>query len=133
MAGYAGDALAGDLALLPQRRLSLLAQLRADLLVATHTERADCALGQLLEFLLEGVEHGRDRSVGMLRGGPFLVDLLVALAALSSSRIEGQHFLVYGGNGRFLAVGRLRRGLHDGHFPLANGFSTSRKRGLATC
>ena len=87
VAGDAAHALARDLAARPQRRFARLAELRADLLVAADAEGADRALGQVLELLLEFMKHRRDRRIGVLRGRPLLVDLLVTLAALRGGRI----------------------------------------------
>ena len=66
VAGDAGDALARDLAALPKRRFTRFAELGADLLVAADAEGADRTLGQILELLLELVEHRRDRRIGMV-------------------------------------------------------------------
>ena len=88
----------------PKRRFAALAELGADLLVAAHAEGADRALGQLLELLLERVEHRRDRRIGVLRRRPLFVDLLMAFAALRSGGIEGEGFLVDRGDGRFFAL-----------------------------
>ena len=103
VAGDAAHALARDLATRPERRFARLAELGADLLVAAHAEGADRTLGQLLELLLELVEHRRDRRIGMLRRGPFLVDLFVAFATLRSGGIEGEGLLVDRGDGSFFA------------------------------
>ena len=117
--GDAGHAFAGDLGALPQRRFAVLAELGADLRVAAHAEGADGALGQLLEFLLERVEHRRDRCIGVIRGRPFVVDLLVAFAALRSSRIEGEGLFIDDGDRRLLALEGFRGRFEDGHLPLA--------------
>ena len=117
VAGDAAYALAGNLAARPERRFACLAELCADLLVAAHAEGADRSLGQLLELLLELVEHRRDRRIGMLRGRPLFVNLLMALAALRSGGIEREGFLIdrrdgsfffacgIGFSGRFFRVG----------------------------
>ena len=89
VAGDAAHALARDLAARPERRFARLAKLGADLLVAAHAEGADRTLGQILELLLELVEHRRNRRISMLRRRPLFVDLLMALAALRSGGIEG--------------------------------------------
>src|SRR5262245_58231096 len=94
VAGDAAHALARDRAPRPERRVARFAELGADLLVAADAEGADRALGHFLEFLLELVEHRRDRRIGMLRRRPFFVDLFVAFAALRSRGIEGQSLLV---------------------------------------
>src|SRR5690606_28992513 len=92
VAGDTGDALARNLTKRPHRRVAILAELGADLLMATHAEGADRTLRQLLKLLLERVEHRRDRRIGVLRRRPFLVNLLMAFAALRSGWIkrEGQ-------------------------------------------
>ena len=88
--GDAAHAFARNLAALPERRIASLAELGADLLVAAHAKRADRALGQLLELLLELVEHRRDRRIGMLRRRPLFINLFVALAALRGCGIQGK-------------------------------------------
>src|SRR5262249_10324557 len=100
----AAHAFARDLAACPKWRFAILAELGADLLMAAHAESADRTLGQLLELLLECVEHRRDRRIGMLRRGPFLVDLLVAFATLRSGGIEGEGLLIDRGDGSFFAL-----------------------------
>ena len=90
VAGDAAHAFGRDLAARPERRFARLAELGADLLVAANAEGSHRTLGQLLELLLELVEHRRDRRIGMLRGGPFLIDLFVASATLRSGGIEGE-------------------------------------------
>ena len=90
VAGDAAHALARDRATRPERRVARLAELGADLLVAAYAEGADRTLGQFLEFLLELVEHRRDRRIGMLRRRPFFVDLLMAFATLRRCGIEGE-------------------------------------------
>ena len=112
--GDAAHALARDLAARPERRFARLAELGADLLVAAHAEGADRTLRQLLELLLELVEHRRDRRIGMLRRGPFLVDLFMAFATFRSGGIEGEGLLVDRGDGSFLAF----RGFCFGSFLL---------------
>ena len=104
VAGDAGHALARNRAARPKRCLAGLAKLGADLLVAAHAEGADRALRQFLELLLELVEHGRDRRIGMLRRGPLLVDLAMAFAAFFSGGIKRECFIVDRGNRYFLAV-----------------------------
>ena len=72
VAGDAGHAFARDLAARPKRRFTIFAELGADLLVAAHAEGADRTLGQLLELLLERVEHRRDRRIGVIARKPTL-------------------------------------------------------------
>src|SRR5262249_10721682 len=100
----AAHAFARDLAACPKWRFAILAELSADLLVAAHAESTDRALGQLLELLLECVEHRRDRRISMLRRRPLLVDLLMAFAALRSGGIEGESFLVDRGDRSVFAL-----------------------------
>ena len=80
-----GDAFARNTAAFPQRQLARLTALRPDLLVAADAERTDRTLGQRADRLLELVEHRRNRRIGMVRGCPFLVDLLVADPAFRSA------------------------------------------------
>ena len=87
MARDTGHALARDRAARPERRLTILAELGANLLVAAHAEGADRALRQLLKLLLKRVEHGRDRRISMLRRRPLLVNLAMAFAAFRSDRV----------------------------------------------
>ena len=103
VAGDAAHALGRDPATRPERGFARLAELSADLLVAAHAEGADRTLGQLLKLLLELVEHRRDRRIGMLRGGPFLVDLLMASATLRRGGIEGEGLRVDRGDGSLFA------------------------------
>ena len=131
VAGDAGHALARDLAARPERRFARLAELGADLLVAAHAEGADRALGQLLELLLELVEHRRDRRIGMLRGRPLLVDLLVAFAALRSGGIEREGLLVDGGDGSFFALLGFCCGGEHRDLPLGGRFCSRRQLLLA--
>ena len=127
VAGDAGHALARDLAHRPKRRFALLAELGADLLVAAHAEGADRTFGQLLELLLERVEHRRDRRIGMLRRRPFVVDLLMAFATLRSGGIEGEGLLVDRGDGSFFALlGSCCGGEHR-HLPMAVRFCVRRQ------
>ena len=107
VAGDAAHALARDLATRPERRFARLAELSADLLMAAHAEGSDRTLGELLELLLELVEHRRDRRIGMLRRGPFLVDLFMAFATLRSGGIEGEGLLVDRGLLELLRLSRL--------------------------
>ena len=90
VAGDAGHALARDLAARPKRRFAVLAELGADLLVAAHAEGADRTLGQFLKLLLERVEHRRDRRIGVLRGRPFLVDLLSGIGHIAQRWDRGR-------------------------------------------
>src|SRR5262249_846332 len=100
----AAHALGGDLTHRPTGLLPSVAELGADLLVAAYAESADRTLGQLLEFLLERVEHRRDRRIGMLRRRPFLIDLLMAFATLRSGGVEGEGFLIDCGDGSFFPL-----------------------------
>src|SRR5262245_9981795 len=131
MTGDTAHAFARDLAHRPKRGFAILAELGPDLLVAAHAEGTDCPLGQPLELLLEGVEHWRDRGIGMLRGGPLLVDLLMALAALRSGGIEGQGFLVDRRDGSFFALLGLGRGGEHRYLAMARRFSPRRQLLLA--
>ena len=119
VAGDAGYALAGDRSALPKRCVALLTELGADLRVAADAEGADRALGQRLELLLEGVEHRRDRRIGMVRGSPFLVDFLVAFPALRGGGIERERFLVYRRDRGVLVLRAFGNGAEDGHLSFA--------------
>ena len=66
VASDTGYALAGNCGALPERRVALLSELRSDLRMTAHAESADRTLRQLRKLLLEGVEHRRDRRVGVL-------------------------------------------------------------------
>src|SRR6185503_16281805 len=131
VAGDAAHALARDLAHLPQRRFSILAELSANLLVAAHAESADRTVGQLLELLRERVEHRRDGRIGMLRRRPFLVDLLVAFATLRGGGIERESLLVDRWDGSFLAFLGFCLGGEYRHLPMAVGFCVRRHLLLA--
>ena len=131
VAGDAAHAFARDLAHRPKRRLAGLAELGTDLLVAAHAEGADRTFGQLLELLLERVEHRRDRRIGMLRRTPFIVDLLVAFATLRSGGIEGEGLLVDRGDGSFLALLGSCCGGERRHLPMAVRFRLRRQLLLA--
>ena len=78
VAGDARDALAGHFGQVPQRLGSRCAQGRGHRRVAAHAEVADRALRQVVELLLELVEHRRDGRVGVGRDAPLVVDVLVA-------------------------------------------------------
>ena len=127
VAGDAAHALARDLAHRPKRLFAILTKLGADLLVAAHAEGADRTFGQLLELLLECVEHRRDRRIGMLRGRPFVVDLLMAFATLRSGGIEGEGLLVDRGDGSFFALLGFCCGGECRHLPIAVRFRVRRQ------
>ena len=131
VAGDAAHALARNLAHGPKRRLARLAKLGTDLLVAAHAESADRTFGQLLELLLERVEHRRDRRIGMLRRTPFIVDLLMAFATLRGGGIEGEGLLVDGGDGSFLTLLGSCCGGERRHLPMAVRFRLRRQLLLA--
>ena len=87
VAGDARHPLARDPASLPQRHFPGLTHLGANLGVAAHAESAHRPRGQIVDGLLEFMEHGRDGRVGVIRRGPFVVDLFVATGALRGAGI----------------------------------------------
>ena len=56
--------------------------------MATETKCADGSLGKLGHLLLELVEHGRHRRIGVRADPPFVLDLLMALSAFGRRRIQ---------------------------------------------
>ena len=66
VAGDAGHAFTRNRSALPEWCFARLTELRADLRVAADAERADRTLRQVLKFLLEGVEHRRNRRIGVI-------------------------------------------------------------------
>src|SRR5262249_19142803 len=80
--GDAGDALARDRGAVPEREVAALAERGAHRGVAAQAEVVDGALREIVDLLLELVEHRRDRGIGVVRAAPLLVDLRVAGRAL---------------------------------------------------
>jgi len=117
VAGDAGDPLARDGGTVPERQVAPLPHRRADARVAAHAERPDGSLGEVVDLLIELMEDGRDRRVGVGGDAPLLVDLLVARSALGGAG-EGAG-LVRPLAGRFL--GRRCPGGRRGRPPLEDG------------
>ena len=89
VAGDAGDAFAGDLGAFPKGEIARLAHARADAGVAAHAEIVDGAGSEVVDFLLELVEDGRDGGVGVVGGTPLVVDLFVARGTFAGARVTG--------------------------------------------
>ena len=87
MADDAGDAFARHLRFLPQRHVARLVHRRANASVAAHAKVTDGSLGQVVDFLLELVKDRRDRSVGVVGGAPFVIDLLMTCRAFRGAGV----------------------------------------------
>ena len=109
VADDAADALVGNPAALPQGRLAGLVQVDPAALMAAHAEITDGPLGERVDGLLELVEHGRNRCIGVVRRTPLFVNSLMAGGAESGRRISVL--------GEDIAMGGLALGLRLSRLP----------------
>ena len=140
VAGDAGDAFAGGFRQFPQRLIARGAERRGHRCVATHAEVADRALRQVVEPLLELVEHRRDGRVGVGRDAPLVVNLFVADGAFAGRGIGvfGEQLQVrIDGGGRAGGRRRLLRGRRWGRrewrvcgWPLGGRWRVRFERGI---